>query len=124
MRTDRDFAGRLSFVPVTNLRPEKPNLFISYKMAGLGAIPMATVFRTPLICPTGLEYSWPEHKQRFILRQLRQRFPVQQQQRPPGQEALCTRRLKFYQSCLMRWLCLWRKLIRRIRTFTTRRLQR
>ena len=57
MRTDRSFAGRLSFVPVTNLRPEKSNLFISYKMAGLGAAPMATVFRTPLICPTGLEYS-------------------------------------------------------------------
>ena len=30
MRTDRSFAGRLSFVPVTNLRLEKPNLFISY----------------------------------------------------------------------------------------------
>ena len=57
MRTDRDFAGRLSFVPMTNLRPEKPNLFISYKMAGLRAVPMATVFRTPLICLTGLEYS-------------------------------------------------------------------
>ena len=27
------------------------------KMAGLGAVPMATVFRTPLICLTGLEYS-------------------------------------------------------------------
>ena len=79
-----EFRGATSFVPVTNLRPEKPNLFISYKMAELGAVPMATVFRTPLICPTGLEYSWPEHKQRFILRQLRQRFLVQQQQRPPG----------------------------------------
>ena len=106
MRTDRDFAGRLSFVPVTNLRPEELNLFISYKMAGLGAIPMAIVFRTPLICPTALEYSWPEHKQHFILRQLRQRFPVQQQRRPLGQEALCARRLRFYQSYFMRWLCL------------------
>ena len=67
MRTDRNFTGRLSFVPVTNLRPEKPNLFISYKMVGLGAVPTATVFRTPLICPTELEYSWPAHKQHFIL---------------------------------------------------------
>ena len=81
MRMDQDFAGRLSFVPVMNLRPEKLNLFISYKMAGLGAVPMATVFRTLLICPTGLEYSWPEHKQRFILRQLRQR-PGQRRRRP------------------------------------------
>ena len=72
MRMDRNFAARPSFVPVTNLRPEKPNLFISYKMAGLGAVPMATVFRTPLIYPTELEYSWPAHKQRFILRPLRQ----------------------------------------------------
>ena len=78
MRTDRDFAGRLSLVPVTGLRPEKLNLFISYKMAGLGVVPMATVFRTPLICPTELEYSWPAHKQRFILRPLWQQPPVQQ----------------------------------------------
>ena len=54
---DRSFTGRLPFVPVTNLRPEKPNLFISYKKAGLRAVPMATVFRTPLIFLTGLEYS-------------------------------------------------------------------
>ena len=124
MRTDRNFTGRLSFVPVTNLRPEKPNLFISYKMAGLGVVPMAIVFRTPLICPTGLEYSWPEHKQRFILQQLWQQSPVQQRRRLPGQEALCARQLRFYQNYLMRWLCLWQKLIRQIRTFTMRRLQR
>ena len=41
-----------------------------------------------------------------------------------GQDALCARRLRFYQNYLMCWLCLWRKLIHRIRTFTTRRLQR
>ena len=38
----------------------------------IGAVPMATVFRTPLIYPTELEYSWPTHKQCFILRPLRQ----------------------------------------------------
>ena len=65
---DQNFAAIPSFVPMTSHRPKKPNLFISYKMDGLGAVPMATVFRTPLIFPTGLEYSWPEHKQRFILR--------------------------------------------------------
>ena len=84
MRTDPNFVARLSFVPVTNLQPEKPNLFISCKMARLGAVPMAIVFRTPLFCPTGLEYSWPECKQRFTLRQLRQRSPVQQRQWLPG----------------------------------------
>ena len=57
MRMDRNLAAIPSFVPMTSHRPEKPNLFISYKTAGLGAVPMATVFRTPLICPTGLEYS-------------------------------------------------------------------
>ena len=66
MRMDRNLAAIPSFVLMTSHRPEKPNLFISYKMAGLGAVPMATVFRTPLICPTRLEYSWPVHKQCFI----------------------------------------------------------
>ena len=66
MRMDWDLAARPSFTPAMS-HPEKPNLFISYKMAGLGVVPMATVFRTPLICPTKLEYSWPAHKQRFIL---------------------------------------------------------
>ena len=57
MRMDRNLAAMLSFVPMTSHRPEKPNLFISYKTAGLGAVPMAIVFRTPLIFPIGLEYS-------------------------------------------------------------------
>ena len=57
MRMDRNLAAMPSFVPMTNHRPEKPNLFISYKMAGLRAVLMVTVFRTPLICLTGLEYS-------------------------------------------------------------------
>ena len=72
MRMDRNLAARPSFVPMTSHRPEKLNLFISYKTAGLGAVPMATVFRTPLIYPTKLEYSWLAHKQQFILRPLRQ----------------------------------------------------
>ena len=72
MRMDRNLTAMPSFVSMTSHRPEKPNLFISYKMAGLGAVPMATVFRTPLIYPTELEYSWPAHKQCFILRPLRQ----------------------------------------------------
>ena len=76
MRMDRNVAVRPSFILATSHLPEKPNLYISYKMAGLGAVPMATVFRTPLICPTELEYSWPAHKQRFILRPLRQQPPV------------------------------------------------
>ena len=96
MRMDRNLAARPSFVPMTSHRPEKPNLFISYKMAGLGAVPMATVFQIPLICPTESEYSWPAHKQRFILRPLRQQPPVQQRRWLLGQEALCARRLKFY----------------------------
>ena len=78
MRMDRDLAARPSFTPAMSHQPEKPNLYISYKMAGLGAVPTATVFRTPLIYPTKLEYSWPAHKQRFILRPLRQQPPVQQ----------------------------------------------
>ena len=57
MRMDRNLAAMPSFVPMTSHRPEKLNLFISYKTDGLGAIPMAIVFRTPLTCPTGLEYS-------------------------------------------------------------------
>ncbi len=32
--------------------------------------------------------------------------------------------LGFYLNYLMRWLCLWRRLVRWIRTFTTQRLQR
>ena len=61
-----------SFTPAMSHQPEKPNLYISYKMAGLGAVPMAKVFRTPLIYPTELEYSWLARKQHFILRLLRQ----------------------------------------------------
>ena len=72
MRMDRNLVARPSFVPMMSHRPEKPNLFISYKMAGLGVVPMATVFRTPLIYPTELEYSWLAHKQHFIIRPLRQ----------------------------------------------------
>ena len=101
MRMDRNLVARPWFIPATSHQPEKPNLYISYKMAGLGAVPMATVLRTPLICQTELEYSWPAHKQHFILRPLRQHPPVQQRRRLPGQEALCARRLKFYQSYLM-----------------------
>ena len=67
-----DLAVRPSFTPAMSHQTKKPNLYISYKMAGLGAVPTATVFWTPLICPTELEYSWPAHKQRFILRPLRQ----------------------------------------------------
>ena len=59
--------GKTVVYSATSHQPEKPNLYISYKMAGLGAVPMATVFRTPLIYPTESEYSWPAHKQRFIL---------------------------------------------------------
>src|SRR4051812_21553278 len=124
MRMDQDLVAKPSFTLATSRQPEKLSLCISYKMAGLGAVLMATVFRTPLICPTGLEYSWPVRKQRFI-HQLPQRwFPVQQRQRLPGQEALCTRRLKSYQICSMRWLRSWQRLTRRIRTLTTQRLQR
>ena len=57
MRMDQNLVARPLFTPATSRQPEKPNLFISYKTAGLGAVPMAIVFRTPLICPTGLEYS-------------------------------------------------------------------
>ena len=103
MRMDRNLAVIPSFVPMTSHRPEKPNLFISYKMAGLGVVPMATVFWTPLICPTELEYSWPAHKQRFILRPLQQQPLVQQRRRLPGQEALCDHQLRFYLICLTRW---------------------
>ena len=35
----------------------RPTQCINYKTDSLGAVPMETVFRTPLICPTGLEYS-------------------------------------------------------------------
>ena len=70
---DQDLTARPSFTPAMSHQPEKPNLYNSYKMAGLGAVPTVTVFRTPLICPTKLEYSWPAHKQRFILRPLWQR---------------------------------------------------
>ena len=38
------------------------------KMAGLGVVPMVTVFRTPLICQTGLRSSWPVRNQRSTLR--------------------------------------------------------
>ena len=72
MRMDRNLAARPSFILATSHQLEKPNLYISYKMAGLGAVPMATVFQTPLIYPTELEYSWSAHKQCFILRPLRQ----------------------------------------------------
>ena len=38
------------------------------QMAGLGAVPMAIVFRTPLICQIGLRSSWPVHSQCSTLR--------------------------------------------------------
>ena len=71
-RMDRNLAARPSFIPVMSHQPEKPNLYISYKMAKLGTVPMATVFWTPLIYPTELEYSWLVQKQRFIIRPLHQ----------------------------------------------------
>ena len=39
----------------------KPSRCTNCKTAGLGAIPMATVFRTPLNRRIGLPFSWPEH---------------------------------------------------------------
>ena len=75
---DRNLAARPSRILATSHQPDKPNLYISYKMAGLGAVPMAAVFRTPLIYPTELEYSWPAHNQCFILQLLRHQPPVQQ----------------------------------------------
>ena len=59
---------RPSLIPATSHRPERPSRYISYKMAGLGAVPMATVFRTPLICQTGLRSSWPVRNRRSTLR--------------------------------------------------------
>ena len=52
----------------TSHRPERPSRYISYKMAGLGAVSMATVFWTPLICQTGLRSSWPVRNRCSTLR--------------------------------------------------------
>src|SRR3954464_13139021 len=124
MRIDRDLVAKPSFTLATSRQPEKLSLCISYKMARLGAVPMSTVFRTPLICLTGLEYSWPVHKRCFIHRLPQRWFPVQQRQRLPGQEALCARRLKYYPICSMHWLHSWQRLTRRIRMLITQRSQR
>ena len=59
---------RPSFIPAMSHRPERPSRYISYKMAGLGAVPMATVFWTPLIYQTGLRSSWPARNRRSTLR--------------------------------------------------------
>ena len=54
---DLDLAMRRPLA-LTASRPQmRPTRYINFKMAGLGAVPTATVFRTPLICLTGLEYS-------------------------------------------------------------------
>ena len=53
---------------------------INFKMAGSGVVPTVTTFRTPLNRRAGLESSWPAHNL----------FKAP----PPGQEALCPRRLR------------------------------
>ena len=68
LRIDQNLVVRPSFIPATSHRPDRPSRYISYKMAGLGAVPMATVFRTPLICQTGLRSSWPVRNRRSTLR--------------------------------------------------------
>ena len=68
LRIDRNLVVRPSFIPATSHRPERPSRYISYKMTGLGAVPMAIVFRTPLICQTGLRSSWPVRNRRSTLR--------------------------------------------------------
>ena len=93
--------ARPSSIPITSPRPERPNSCTSCKTTRLGAVPMATVFRTPQARSTGLEYSWPAHRRRITLRPPQQCSPDQQRQQQQGQEALCARRFKFYLSCLM-----------------------
>ena len=39
LRIDQNLVVRPSFIPATSHRPERPSRYISYKMAGLGAIP-------------------------------------------------------------------------------------
>src|SRR3954463_5770557 len=124
MRTDQDLVAKPSFILATSRQPEKLSPCIKYKMVGLRAVPMATVFRTPLICLAGSVYSWPVHKQRLTHRRPQQWFPVQQRQRLPEQEALCSRRLKCYPICSTHLLHSWQRLIRWIRMLIVRRSQR
>src|SRR3954463_1472483 len=96
MRTDQDLVAKPSFILATSRQPGKLSPCIKCKMVGLGAVLMATVFRTPLICPAGSVYSWSVRKQCLTHRRPGQWFPVQQRQRLPEQEALCASRLKCY----------------------------
>ena len=68
LRIDQNLVVRPSFIPATSHRSERSSRYISYKMAGLGAVPMATVFRTPLIRRAESQSSWPVHSQCHNLR--------------------------------------------------------
>ena len=77
---DLDLARRRPLALTASHPQRRPTRYTNFKMAGSGAVPMETVFRTPLSRRAGLESSWLAHNL----------FKTP----PPGQEALCPRRLR------------------------------